>query len=156
MENSRNARSVYADIIDLPHHQSNTRPHMSRHDRAAQFSPFAALSGYEDMVEEEARQTKTQSVLEDWEMEALGRKLERISELTMRGEHPALEITYFVPDEKKSGGAYVTIHERVKRIDTPNQKIVLMAESAIGHVNQTIEFGKVADLRGECVADLDQ
>ncbi len=154
-ENNGNARAVYADIIDLPHHQSATRPHMSLHDRAAQFSPFAALAGYDDMVTEEARQTESISVLEDWEMDVLGRKLDRIAERTAMGEHPELQITYFVPDEKKTGGAYVTKREAIKRIDAANQKIVLMAESRIGHVNRTIDFDKVADLRGDCIADLD-
>ena len=154
-EKQMNARAIYADIIDLPHHQSATRPHMSLHDRAAQFSPFAALAGYEDMVTEEARQTGTMTALEDWEMDVLGRKLDRIAQITSKGEHPVLEITYFVPDEKKAGGEYVTKAEAVKRIDAANKKIVLMAESRIGHVNLTIDLDKVADLRGECVADLD-
>ena len=147
--------SRYDDIMDHPNYRSETRKHMSMHDRAAQFSPFAALSGYDDMVTEEARQTESISALEDWEMEVLGRKLDRIAERTAKGEHPVLEITYFVPDEKKAGGEYVTRQEAVKRIDAANKKLVLMAESRIGHVNLTIDLDKVADLRGECIADLD-
>ena len=73
-------RIVYADIIDLPHHQSSTRPHMSLYDRAAQFSSYKALTGYEDMVAEEARVTEEKISLEEFELELLNQKLQLIAD----------------------------------------------------------------------------
>ncbi len=143
----RNARTEYADIIDLPHHQSKTRKHMSMHDRAAQFSPFAALSGYDELVTEEARTTEEMIVLEDGDKDEIGRTLAEIDDRIRNGEQPEAVITYFVPDEKKAGGAYVTAKERIKRIDAINQKIVLVKCTEIGHVNLTIDFNKLAGIR---------
>ena len=145
--NTKNARIEYADIIDLPHHQSATRKHMSLYDRAAQFSPFAALSGYDDMVIEEARRTDEMTVLEDWDKDEIGRKLAWIDERIQSGSHPEVLLTYFVPDEKKSGGAYVTSREQIKRIDATDQQVVLMQTTEIGHVNLTIDFNKLADIQ---------
>ena len=73
-------RIVYADIIDLPHHQSKTHPRMSLYNRAAQFAPFAALSGYDEMISEETRETGVQQQLEDWEMEKINQKLNLIDQ----------------------------------------------------------------------------
>ena len=143
----KNARTEYADIIDLPHHQSKTRKHMSMHDRAAQFSPFAALSGYDELVTEEARTTEEMIALEDWDKDEIGRTLEQIDERIRNGEQPEAVITYFVPDEKKAGGAYVTAKEQIKRIDAANQKIVLVKCTEIGHVNLTIDFNKLAGIQ---------
>ena len=84
-EKEPDPRIVYADIIDLPHHQSATRPHMSLYDRAAQFAPFAALSGYDEMIVEEARETDTGIVLEDWELEQLNQKLTLIADVLEDG-----------------------------------------------------------------------
>ncbi len=105
----------YEDIIDLPHHESKRHPHMSLHDRAAQFSPFAALSGYEDAVNETARLTEEWIELDEYEKEKLNRRLALISEKL--SQLPLVEITYFMPDEKKSGGAYVTASGSVRKID---------------------------------------
>ena len=76
---------VYADIISLPHHQSASRPHMSLHDRAAQFAPFAALSGYEEMVDEEARLTDREISLGDSDLDLLDRQFRRLSEMLSGG-----------------------------------------------------------------------
>lgn len=102
----------YEDIINLPHHVSSKRPQMPMLDRAAQFSPFAALTGYDDAIHETARLTNNKVDLSEEEKETLDRKQQILSEKL--SNHPALTITYFVPDAKKSGGAYVTISGNLK------------------------------------------
>lgn len=94
----------YDDIIDLPHHVSKTRPRMSRHDRAAQFSPFAALTGYEDAIEETARLTDSRLVPDEERADWLDRTMKLILEKI--SSHPEISVTYFVPDARKSGGRY--------------------------------------------------
>ena len=105
----------YDDIINLPHHVSKTRPQMSMLDRAAQFSPFAALTGHDAAIKETGRLTDEKVDLGEEEKEVLDRKqlflMEKLS------ERPALTVTYFVPDEKKAGGAYVTRSGNLKKID---------------------------------------
>ena len=105
----------YDDIINLPHHVSATRPQMSMHDRAAQFSPFAALTGYDDAVEETARLTDEQYELSEDARNRLDEQLKLIADRI--DEQPEIEITYFVPDEKKNGGAYFTFKGNLRRID---------------------------------------
>ena len=119
----------YDKIINLPHHVSSTRPHMSMIDRAAQFSPFAALTGYDAAVKETARLTEQQIELDEYEKAALDQRIlllqERLKEL------PEVTITYFVPDERKDGGKYVSITGAVKKIDTYEKQIVLVDKSKI-------------------------
>ena len=105
----------YDDIINLPHHQSAKRAHMSNYDRAAQFLPFAALTGYDDAVKETARLTDSKVELDEYELQSLNEKLNRIQDAL--NEEPEVSITYFVADNKKSGGSYKTISGIVKRID---------------------------------------
>ena len=105
----------YKDIINLPHHVSSKRPQMPMLDRAAQFSPFAALTGYDDAIHETGRLTDEKIDLSEEEKEALDRKQQILMERL--GDHPALTVTYFVPDAKKSGGAYVTKSGNLKKID---------------------------------------
>ena len=102
----------YSDIIDLPHHQSSVFPHMSDQDRAAQFSPFAALVGYDDMIEETARLTDEKRILSDEEKTIIDQTL------AMAEPGTGLEVTYFIPDERKSGGRYVEYKGELKRIDS--------------------------------------
>ena len=92
-------KDQYDDIINLPHHVSKTRPQMSMVDRAAQFSPFAALTGYDAAIKETGRLTDEKVNLSEEEKEALDRKQQILMEWL--GDHPALTITFFVPDEKK-------------------------------------------------------
>lgn len=99
-EGEREALLRYGDIIDLPHHESRTRPHQSMALRAAQFAPFAALTGYGDAIRETARRTETRPELEEDKKEELDRKL---AELLQSESRTAL-LTVFVPDEKKEGG----------------------------------------------------
>ena len=108
-------KGPYDDIINLPHHVSETRPRMSLYDRAAQFSPFAALTGYEAVIKETARLTESRPEPGEGEAERINAGLSALS-LHIR-EQPWAEITYFLPDEKKSGGAFVSVSGRVKRID---------------------------------------
>ena len=152
-ENDPDPEIVYADIFHHPHWQSPTRPRMSLYDRAAQFAPFAALTGYEEMVAEEARETGTQQRLEDWEIERLSRKLNLIADAIADGQHPILSITYFVPDAKKTGGEYVTVTEAVKKIDPVSRKIVLMKTEGAARMNVEIDMDKVTDIQSELVAD---
>lgn len=113
----------YDDIINLPHHQSKERAHMSRHDRAAQFAPFAALSGHEEAIEETARLTDEKIILDESAIEKINEKLYEISQHL--SEKWNVSITYFKPDRQKSGGAYLTDVGTVKKIDEI-EKLVLM------------------------------
>ncbi len=105
----------YDDIIDLSHHVSETHPPMSRADRAAQFSPFAALTGYDAAVRETARVTERRIELDEGVKAELNARLNCI--LEHLSEHPQVSITYFMPDEKKSGGAYRTVTGAVRKLD---------------------------------------
>lgn len=130
----------YDDIINLPHHQSKSRPHMSMADRAAQFSPFAALSGYDEAVKETARLTDRKQELSEEDMAALSAKMALLQERI--NEQPEVTITYFIPDGKKDGGAYSTISGNVKRIDDFERTLTL--------TNQTkIPLDDIAEITGE-------
>ena len=133
----------YADIIDLPHHVSKDRPHLSMHQRAAQFSPFAALVGYEDVIEETTRQTDAKRELDESEKTELNRKLNVIaSRLT---EKPIVEIEYFVPDKTKAGGEYVVKSGTVVKI-LPVQKRLVLSDGT------EIRIEDIADISGELFA----
>ena len=119
----------YEDIIHLPHHVSARRPRMSALDRAAQFSPFAALTGYDDAIQETLRHTERKIVLDEEETELLNSKLRFLASLS--AQRPAAAITYFVPDAKKEGGSYITTMGQVKRIDEGNQVVVLSSGQSI-------------------------
>ena len=114
----------YADIVDLPHPVSVKRSPMSMQDRAAQFSPFAALTGYEDSIAETARLTD-ERIEPDTGLEGeLDQQLRRIH--SQIAQQPRVTLRYFRPDGRKSGGAYVTVTERVKKIDPISQEIQLL------------------------------
>ena len=114
---------MYEDIINLPHHVSKTRPQMSMLDRAAQFSPFAALTGYDAAIKETGRLTDEKIELGEEAKAALDRKQAYLME--MIGEQPEISITYFLPDARKSGGAYVTITGNLKRFDEYERLLIL-------------------------------
>lgn len=113
----------YDDIIDLPHHVSATRPQMPMMDRAAQFSPFAALTGYDAAIKETARLTDQKIDLDDYEKEEINDKIQLITEHL--GEDFEVVITYFQPDSRKAGGAYVDAVGIVKKIDEYDRVIIL-------------------------------
>ena len=153
--NEPDARIVYADIIDLPHHQSSTHPRMSLYDRAAQFSSYKALSGYEDMVAEEARLTSSKPVLEEYELELLNKKLNRIADIINSGMQPTLTITYFVPDERKSGGAVVDITDTIKRIDIVSGQVILASTRDSG-LNEVVDIKSILSIHGDLVDYIDE
>lgn len=119
----------YSDIINLPHHVSEARPHMSMRDRAAQFSPFAVLTGYDAAVKETARLTDQRVELDEEVKQNLSERLNLIQENLAAA--PVVEFTYFVPDEHKDGGAYRTVSGTVKKIDEFQRVIVLTDETGI-------------------------
>ena len=122
-------RGKYEDIIGLPHHVSALHPAMPVGDRAAQFAPFAALTGYEEAVEEAARLTECRTELDRDRIEELDRELCRIRNHIK--ERPKAEIVCFKPDERKAGGAFVTISGRVKKIDEYLGKVIMEDGSII-------------------------
>lgn len=117
---SKDPKVVYADIIGLPHHTSALHPRMPMKDRAAQFSPFAALTGYEDVIHETARLTDARVELDESQKLALD---ERLREL-MLSESPVIGITYFRADRKKQGGEYVQYAGRLKKIDELGRQLI--------------------------------
>lgn len=119
----------YDDVLNMPHHVSSTRPHMSMHDRAAQFSPFAALTGYDDTVKETARLTDEKLELTADRINELNQKIAFLNEHAE--ERPEITVEYFIPDEKKSGGKYVTLSGKFRRIDEYNQNMVFVSGEEI-------------------------
>lgn len=121
----------YDDIINLPHYEPKYHPRMSKYKRSAQFAPFAALVGYDEQVQECSRLTDKRLEIDDELKEKINNKLNKINELIKNS--PEVEITYFISDEKKDGGKYITEIGNVKRIDyinrfiklTDNKKIIL-------------------------------
>ena len=119
----------YDDMLNMPHHVSNTRPHMSMHDRAAQFSPFAALVGYDDAVKETSRLTNEKQELTADKIADLNQKIAFLNEHA--DERPEVTIEYFIPDEKKAGGMYVTLSGNFRRIDEYNHNMVFVSGEEI-------------------------
>lgn len=128
----------YDDIINLPHHVSSTRPHMSIEERAAQFSPFAALTGHENAIKETARQTEREIILDENELEILDEKLKAI--LSDKSDNKNIKVVYYVPDENKNGGKYVECSGRVKKMD--EYRHVLVMEDGT-----EINVGRIADIQ---------
>lgn len=141
------ARKEYGDIIDLPHHVSKKRPQMSRLNRAAQFSPFAALTGYDDLVRESARVTSKRVELADDDLATLDRKLNFLQ--AHQSNRPEITITYFEQDAKKAGGEYRECTGRIKRIDTVEHCIILSDA-------QCIPIADVLDIAGDILTDLER
>ena len=116
-------KTPYDDIIRLPRHVSQNHPQMSMHDRAAQFAPFAALTGYEAAVGETARLTAERRELSPQEAEELDRRLAAL--IARLPERPEVTVEYFVPDDRKAGGAYVTVTGRVRHISVAEKTLVM-------------------------------
>lgn len=119
----------YDDIIHLPHHVSKIRPQMAISDRAAQFSPFAALTGHDAAIIETARLTEKRVELDEYMKAALNHKLQIIVDKIK--DHLEIVITYFKPDENKDGGAYVTFTGIVKKIDEYKRVVIMTDDIAI-------------------------
>lgn len=112
----------YDDIINLPHHTSKTHKQMSIYDRAAQFSPFAALTGYESVIQETSRTTTQKILLSENQVAVINEKLLILNECL---EQPLITIIYFKKDKKKTGGKYQTIQGKIKKIDETNKVLIL-------------------------------
>lgn len=127
----------YDDIIDLPHHVSKSHPKMSLYDRAAQFSPFAALTGYDDAIKETSRLTDKKQKLDENFVDILDHKIQIIQERI--AEKPEVTITFFKPDNKKAGGSYETVVGNVKKIDGYERAIV-MQDGNVVMINQIVDM----------------
>ncbi len=136
---------MYENIIDLPHHVSNKRPQMSMSDRAAQFSPFAALTGYDAAIKETGRLTGERLDLDEDAKAALDIKQAFLIE--MIEEQPEVSITFFRPDVRKSGGEYVTVAGRLKQFNESERMLVLTDGTKI-------PLGDIADIQSHLFKDM--
>lgn len=130
----------YEDIMHLPHHVSGHHPQMPEGDRAAQFAPFAALTGYEDAIREAARLTDPEILLDEEVKAQLDRKLEFLEKHL--SEQPEITVTYFCPDSRKDGGAYHRIRGKIRRID-PVRKVLCMTDG------REIRMEHISDIYGD-------
>ncbi len=156
-KNSVNKNSPYQDIINLPHPISANHEPMTIYNRAAQFSPFAALTGFEGVIKETARLTDHKVELDEAEKEMLDKKLRIIKEQSRSIETQAAEakdrdriaVTYFKPDERKEGGVYVTEDGIVKKID-PNEQVMIMSNGS------RIPLEDIVDMSGDIFKIMDE
>lgn len=132
--------SQYDDIIDMPHHVSEKHVQMSMMNRAAQFAPFAALTGYESAIKETARVTDEFIELDDNSKDILDVKLQILQ--ANIANHPQVTIIYFQPDNKKEGGSYITCNNIIKKIDAYNKTIIMLDETVI-------QIAMIIDIKGD-------
>lgn len=132
----------YNDILNMPHHVSKKHPQMTIDARAAQFAPFAALTGYEDAIVETARLTSERIELNEEQISIINRKINIIKENIKTT--PKLSITYFIPDYRKEGGEYIKIIGNVKKIDEYSKKIVF-------EDNKEIRINDILDISGDII-----
>lgn len=130
----------YRDIIDLPYPGKSKHTRMPVGDRAAQFAPFAALTGFGAVLKETERITEKRIELDEYEKEKLDEKIRMV--LEEKELRPEITVTFFVPDEKKDGGAYVTISGHLKRVDEENQRLIL-------EEGERIQLGDIYDISYE-------
>lgn len=133
----------YDDIINLPHYESKNRKKMSLEARSAQFSPFAALTGYEDKVKEKARTTEEKKELDEDQINIINLKLQTIKEYIK--EKPLISFTIFIKDTLKEGGSYRVLTGNVIKIDEVNKEIILVDKTEI-------YFKDIIDLNGEIIS----
>ena len=138
------------DIIGLPHHKAVNRKPMSLYDRAAQFAPFAALIGYDEMITEEARLTDSETTLTEGDIEVLNRKLSLILEMVEEKQHPEITVVYFEPDVRKDGGSFLQAQGIVKAIDPIEGRLIFYAANGISN-GQVISLSRVRRIQGESV-----
>ena len=127
----------YDDIIHLPHHTSDRRPRMSMYDRAAQFSPFSALTGYDAVISETGRRTDRRLELTEDKKAELDESLRHL--LQELPGHPAVKVTCFVPDERKEGGAYVTVAGKACSLQT-HERLLTMTDGTEIRLDDIIEI----------------
>ncbi len=135
----------YDDLIYLPHPVSRKHPPMSAMDRAAQFSPFSALTGYEAVLQEAGRLTDSRAELSEYSRDILDQKQKIL--LDAAPTYPEITITYFIPDRRKQGGAYGTLKGNLKKIDLARRVIILLDGTEVS-------LDDVADIQCELFAGL--
>lgn len=136
----------YSKIISLPHHQSATHKRMSNYDRAAQFAPFAALTGHDEAIKETARLTDDCIEMGEDRLGVLSAKIQLL--IDKLSEQPEITVVYFVPDERKSGGSYAEKTGVVRIIDEYERKLVF-------YDSDKILIDRVADFKGEIFSQLE-
>ena len=154
MSKEPDPRIVYADIIDLPHHQSAKRKHMSLHDRAAQFAPFAALLGYDEMVDEEARLTDRQISPGESDLDRLDRIFRCLTAQLSAGQRPEISVLVFVPDARKAGGRYETVTGPVRKLVPHEKKLILLREGSPAE-EISLNMDRILDLSGDSLEETD-
>ncbi|SDA20673.1 hypothetical protein SAMN02910447_01904 [Ruminococcus sp. YE71] len=135
----------YRDIIGLPHHKSADRKPMSLSERAAQFSPFAALTGYDEIICETGRITKEQCELPDHVKDELDRRLALLTAMTAEGYRPTVTVTCFVPDKHKSGGCYENFTGELRKVDSTFRTLVFSDEK-LDAAGRVIDIDMVSDI----------
>lgn len=148
-------KNPYADIIHLPHHKAPNRPHMSMYDRAAQFSPFAALTGFEGVIAETGRLTDRKVELSESEKILLDQKLTLIDDVIQDKHHPEITVVYFVPDYLKEGGEYEEYVGKVRHIDTIDRTVVFLAANGRS-AGKAIKIDDIKEIHGELVDYMDE
>ena len=143
-------KKPYADILALPHHQAENRPHMSMHDRAAQFSPFAALTGFDGVIAETGRMTDRKIELSESQKLLLDQKLTLIDDVIQDGYHPVVTVVYFVPDAQKEGGSYREFIGKVRQVE---RKLVFLAANERSG-GKEIGIDSILEIHGEVVEDM--
>ena len=154
MSKEPDPRIVYADIIGLPHQQSEKRKHLSLHDRAAQFAPFAALVGYDEMVDEEARLTDRQIAPGESDLDRLDRIFHGLSAQLSAGRRPDVSVLVFVPDARKAGGRYETVTGRARHLDPVEKKLILLGSDTPPE-EISLNLDKILDISGITEEDPD-
>lgn len=130
-------KGKYDDMINMPHHVSRGRAHMPVSDRAAQFAPFAALTGYDKTIDEAGRLTDKKIELDEAQKSIINEKLQEvIGNIQLQ---PPVCVTYFIPDERKTGGSYCTIHERLKKVDE-FKRLLIMNDGSRIPIDDIVEF----------------
>ena len=143
-------QNPYADILTLPHHKAANRPQMSMHDRAAQFSPFAALTGFDGVIAETGRRTDQKAELSESQMILLNQKLTLIDEVIQDGYHPVVTVVYFVPDALKAGGSYQEFIGKVRQVDAVERKLVFLADNNRS-AGKEISIDDILEIHGDLV-----
>lgn len=143
-------KTPYAEILTLPHHKAANRPHMSMHDRAAQFSPFAALTGFDGVIAETGRMTDQKAELSESQMILLNQKLTLIDDTIQDGYHPMVTVVYFVPDAKKEGGSYQEYTGKVQQVNSAERKLVFLAANERS-ADRDISIDVIREIHGEVV-----
>ena len=147
-------KTPYADILMLPHHQAANRPQMSMHDRAAQFSPFAALTGFDGVIAETGRMTDQKAELSESQMILLNQKLTLIDDTIQDGCHPVATVVYFVPDARKDGGSYQEYIGKVRLVDAVERKLVFLAENERS-AGMEIPIDDILEIYGDLVDSME-